>query len=81
PQQTLSTTANNRPRLPIAPTTSPVGSSNIIATEKDVCLRFIGAFNVLLTPLMLECLTTYIEKWKTFDIHPISILDGLHFQA
>jgi hypothetical protein len=30
---------------------------------------------------MLECLTTYIEKWKTFDIHPISILDGLHVQA
>jgi hypothetical protein len=30
---------------------------------------------------MLECLTTYIEKWKTFDIHPISILDGLHIQA
>ncbi|CAF1460314.1 unnamed protein product [Adineta steineri] len=30
---------------------------------------------------MLECLTTYIEKWKTYDIHPISILDGLHVQA
>ncbi|CAF4271378.1 unnamed protein product [Adineta steineri] len=30
---------------------------------------------------MLECLTTYIEKWKTYDIHPISILDSLHVQA
>ena len=56
-------------------------SSNIIATEKEVCLRFIGALNILLTPLMLECLTTYIEKWKTYDLHPMSILDGLHFQA
>jgi hypothetical protein len=75
------TTTNTRPRLSIAPTMSPLTSSNTIATEKEVCLRFIGAFNILLTPLMLECLTTYIEKWKTFDIHPISILDGLHFQA
>ena len=30
---------------------------------------------------MLECLTTYIEKWKTVDLHPISLLDGLHIQA
>ncbi|CAF1173494.1 unnamed protein product [Adineta steineri] len=30
---------------------------------------------------MLESLTTYIEKWKTYDIHPISILGGLHIQA
>ncbi|CAF1563280.1 unnamed protein product, partial [Adineta steineri] len=50
---------------------SPTNTSNIIATEREVCLRFIGAFNFLLTPLMLECLTTY-------DIHPISTLDGLH---
>ncbi|CAF4845808.1 unnamed protein product, partial [Rotaria sp. Silwood1] len=75
------TTTNNRPRLSIAPTVSPTSSSNIIATEKEICLRFIGAFNILLTPLMLECLTTYIEKWKTFDIHPLSILDGLQIQA
>jgi hypothetical protein len=80
-QTSSSTTTNPRPRLSIAPTMSPISSSNIIATEKEICLRFIGAFNILLTPLMLECLTTYIEKWKTFDIHPISILDGLHFQA
>jgi hypothetical protein len=75
------TTTNTRPRLSIAPTMSPIGSSNIIATEREVCLRFIGAFNILLTPLMLECLTTYIDKWKTYDLHPISILDGLHVQA
>ncbi|CAF4747218.1 unnamed protein product, partial [Rotaria magnacalcarata] len=30
---------------------------------------------------MLECLTTYIDKWKTYELHPMSILDGLHFQA
>ncbi|CAF3594694.1 unnamed protein product [Rotaria sp. Silwood1] len=75
------TTTNIRPRLSIAPTTSPIGSSNVIATEKEICLRFIGAFNILLTPLMLEYLTIYIEKLKTYDIHPILILDGLHFQA
>jgi len=80
-QASSSSTTNTRSRLPIAPTMSPVNSSNTIATEKEVCLKFIGAFNILLTPLMLECLTTYIEKWKTFNIHPISILDGLHIQA
>jgi hypothetical protein len=73
---------NPRPRLSIAPTSSSsYNSSNIIATEKEVCLRFIGALNILLTPLMLECLTTYIDKWKTYDLHPMSILDGLHFQT
>ena len=40
-----------------------------------------GALEILLTPLMLECLTTYTEKWKTYELHPISILDGLHIQA
>ncbi|CAF1398557.1 unnamed protein product [Adineta steineri] len=69
------TTSNCRPCLSIAQTMSPSNTSNIIATEREVCLQFIGAFNFLLTPLMLECLTTYIEKWKTYDIHPISILD------
>lgn len=81
-QQSLSSVpTNTRPRLSIAPTMSPISSSNIIATEKEVCLRFIGAFNILFTPLMLECLTTYIEKWQTFDLHPIAILDALHIQA
>ncbi|CAF4264009.1 unnamed protein product, partial [Adineta steineri] len=75
------TTSNCRPCLSIAQTMSPSNTSNIIATEREVCLQFIGAFNFLLTPLMLECLTTYIEKWKTYDIHPISILDSLHVQA
>jgi hypothetical protein len=75
------TTNPSRPRLSIAPTTTSGNSSNTIATEKEVCLRFIGALNILLTPLMLECLTTYIEKWKTYDLHPMSILDGLHFQG
>ncbi|CAF1530152.1 unnamed protein product [Adineta steineri] len=60
---------------------SPVNASNIIATKRKVCIRFIGAFNILSTPLMLEDLTTYIEKWKTYDIHPISILENLHVQA
>ena len=81
PSSQSSSTTNTRPRLSIAPTLSPLGSSNIIATEKEVCLRFNGAFNVLLTPLMLECLTTYIDKWKTYELHPMSILDGLHVQA
>jgi hypothetical protein len=72
-------TINSRPRLSNAPMISLVNPSNIIATEKEVCLRFMNPLNILLTPLMLECLTTYIEKWKTYDIHPISILDGLHF--
>ena len=79
--QSLTTSTNTRPRLSIAPTMSPISSSTIIATEKDISLRFIGAFNILFTPLMLECLTTYIEKWQTFDLHPIAILDALHFQA
>jgi len=74
-------TTNSRPRLSIAPIASSSNSSTIIATEKEICLRFIGALNILLTPLMLECLTTYIEKWKTYDLHPMSILDGLHFQG
>jgi len=74
-------TTNPRPRLSIAPIISSFSSSNIIATEKEICLKFIGALNILLTPLMLECLTTYIDKWKTYDLHPMSILDGLHFQA
>lgn len=69
-----------RGRLSVASTLSS-HSSNIIATEKDICLRFNGPFNILLTPLMLECLTTYIDKWQTYDLHPMSILDGLHFQA
>ncbi|CAF3490546.1 unnamed protein product [Rotaria socialis] len=56
-------------------------SSNIIATENELCLRFKGPLNILLTPLMLECLTAYIEKWKTYELHPMSILDDLHFQA
>ncbi|CAF4160440.1 unnamed protein product [Adineta steineri] len=59
----------------------PINASNIIATEREVCVRFIGAFNILLTSLILECLTRYIEKSKTYDIHPISILDDLHVQA
>ncbi|CAF1352429.1 unnamed protein product [Adineta steineri] len=58
---------------------SPINVSNIIATKRY--LRFDGTFNILLTSLMLEDLTTYIEKWKTYDIHPISILDDLHVQA
>ncbi|CAF1438132.1 unnamed protein product [Adineta steineri] len=74
-------TASSRPCLSIAQTMSPINASSIIAAEREVCLRFIGAFNILLTPLILEYLTTYIEKWKTYDIHPISILDGLHVQA
>ncbi len=76
-RQQFSTT-NSRPRLSMV---STITSSNIIATENEICLRFIGALNILLTPLMLECLTTYIEKWKTYELHPISILDGLHFQC
>lgn len=73
---------NPRPRLSVAPGgMSSLNSSNIIATEKEVCLKFIGALNILLTPLMLECLTTYINKWQTYNLHPISILDGLHFQS
>ena len=80
-QSSTTTSTGSRPRLSIAPTMSPIPSSNIIATEKEISLRFIGAFNILLTPLMLECLNTYIEKWKTFDLHPIAILDALHVQA
>jgi hypothetical protein len=72
------TSSNPRPRLSVAYVPN---SSNIIATEKEVCLKFIGALNILLTPLMLECLTTYIEKLKTYELHPMSILDGLHLQA
>ncbi|CAF5033726.1 unnamed protein product, partial [Rotaria sp. Silwood1] len=75
------TTTNNRPRLSIASTTFLTGSLNIITTEREVCLRFIDIFNIFLTSLILECLTTYIEKCKTFDNHSISILDGLHIQA
>ena len=74
-------TTNPRGRPSIAPTLGPFNLSNTIATEKEICLRFIGAVNILLTPLMLECLTTYIDKWNTYDLHPMSILDGLHFQA
>ena len=86
-QQPLQTSSSanvgnsTRPRMSIAPTISPSGSSSTIATERDVCLRFMGALQILLTPLMLECLTTYIDKWKTFDIHPMALLDGLHIQA
>ena len=75
------TTTNTRPRLSVASAISPTNASNIIATEKEICLRFIGALNILLTPLMLECLTTYIDKLETYQLHPISILDGLHIQA
>ena len=70
-----------RGRLSISTTASSYNISTIIATEKEVCLRFIGPLNILLTPLMLECLTTYIEKWQSYTLHPMSILDGLHFQA
>ncbi|CAF1031213.1 unnamed protein product [Adineta ricciae] len=72
---------NSRPRLSVAPTLSTLYASNVIATEREVCLRFIGALNILCTPLMLECLNTYIDTWKTYELHPMSILDGLHFQA
>ncbi|UJR36630.1 hypothetical protein I4U23_029350 [Adineta vaga] len=75
-------TTNPRPRLSVAPTLSSLySSSTVIATEKEVCLRFIGALNILFTPLMLECLNTYIDKLKTYELHPMSILDGLHFQT
>ncbi|CAF3397517.1 unnamed protein product [Rotaria sp. Silwood1] len=70
-----------RSRSTATPTMLSFNSSSMISTEKEICLRFIGSLNILLTPLMLECLTTYIEKWKTYDLHPMSILDGLHFQA
>ena len=79
-----STSATNsaiRTRLAMSSSTSSTSGSATIATEREVCLRFMGGFQILLTPLMLECLTTYIERWKTYDIHPISILDGLHIQA
>ncbi|CAF4302752.1 unnamed protein product, partial [Adineta steineri] len=69
---------SSRQRASIVPSLSSFYTSNIISTEKEVCLRFIGSLNILLTPLMLECLTTYIDKWNTYDIHPMSILDGLH---
>ena len=83
---TTTTTQTRQPppprgRLSVVSTLSSHSSSNIIATEKEVCLRFNGPLNILLTPLMLECLTTYIDKWQTYDLHPMSILDGLHFQA
>ena len=71
------TTSNpNRPRLSIIPALSSTAN----ATEKEISLRFLGSLNMLFTPLMLECLTTYIDKWQTFLQHPLAILDGLHFQ-
>ncbi|CAF1459004.1 unnamed protein product [Adineta steineri] len=33
---------------------SSINASNIITTEREVYLRFIGAFNILLTSLLLE---------------------------
>jgi hypothetical protein len=80
-RQQFTTPNPSRPRLSIAPTISSYSASNVVATEKEVCLQFIRELNILLTPLMLECLTTYIEKWQTYDLHPMSILDGLHFQG
>jgi hypothetical protein len=80
-RQQFPTTNPARTRVSIAPTMSSYTSSNIIATEKEICLRFMRELSILLTPLMLECLTTYIEKWQTYALHPMSILDGLHFQA
>ena len=74
-------TTNFRPRTLMIPPVSSFNSSQIIPTEKEICLRFMGTLNILLTPLMLECLTAYIEKWKTYDSHWMSILDGVHFQA
>ncbi|CAF4065238.1 unnamed protein product, partial [Rotaria sp. Silwood2] len=71
----------NRSRSTATPTMPSLNSSSIIATEKEMCLRFSGALNILLTPLMLECITTYIETWKTYELHPMSVLDGLHVQA
>ena len=56
-------------------------SSTITSCEKEICLKFIGALNILLTPLMLECLTTYIDRWKTYEPHVMSILDALHFHT
>ncbi|CAF3740732.1 unnamed protein product [Rotaria sordida] len=78
-QQYPSTYYRSRSVAPL--TMSSLNSSNAIATETELCLRFISSLNIFLTPLMLECLTTYIEKWKTYELHPISVLDGLHFHA
>ncbi|CAF0951192.1 unnamed protein product, partial [Didymodactylos carnosus] len=59
----------------------PTRTSTITSTTNDICIKCIGSINILLTPLILECLTTYIEKWKQYEIHPLSVLDRLHFEA
>ena len=56
-------------------------SAQLLTYEKEFCLKFFGPLNVLLTPLMLDCLTAYLDKWKTYREHPISILDDLQIRA
>lgn len=69
---TTSNSSSIRGRVSISPN---------ISAEREISIRCMGGFQILFTPLMLESLTTYIEKLKTYELHPISILDGLHFKA
>ena len=77
----LITATSARPRAGMSHGALSQSSANLLATEREICLKFIGAFNILFTPLMLECLTNYLDRWKTYLQHPMSVLDSLHFQT
>lgn len=59
----------------------PTRSTNPVTADKELCIKFFGSCNILFTPLVLECLNSYIDAWQNYRPDPMSILDTLHLNA
>ena len=70
-----------RPRHSIVPTRSTNPNVNSLIADQEICMKFNGSCHILFTPLVLECLTHYIDAWHNYRPDPMSILDSLHFNA